>query len=186
MRRAVLVAMVVALLGVSGVAQATTITFSEFAAGTLISNQYAALGVTFGAGAIGHSLPIIANDGAMPNSPVLSPNPPFGGDFDIYFGGGASGVSFASGYWDTVRTAIVRVYDLSNNLLATLTNQATGAYTFDLSAYGTIGHIYFNSFGDPAGGDIDNLTFTVPEPTSLLLLGSGLVGLAAFARRKRQ
>jgi hypothetical protein len=29
--------------------------------------------------------PIIANDGAMPDSPVLSPNPPFAGDFQWMF-----------------------------------------------------------------------------------------------------
>ena len=34
--------------------------------------------------------------------------------------------------------------------------------------------------------DFDNFDFTpIPEPTSLLLLGSGLVGLAAFTRKRR-
>ncbi len=51
--------------------------------------------------------------------------------------------------------------------------------------YGIIGSLYFNSELDLAGADIDNLTFTsVPEPASLLLLGSGLFGLAGAIRRK--
>lgn len=44
-----------------------------------------------------------------------------------------------------------------------------------------------NSPWQPAAPtDFDNFDFTpIPEPTSLLLLGSGLVGLAAFARKRR-
>src|SRR3954453_21929853 len=52
-----------------------TLTFSEFPVGTVITTQYAAQGVLF-SGLTGNA-PIIANDGAMPDSPVLSPNPPF-------------------------------------------------------------------------------------------------------------
>jgi hypothetical protein len=49
------------------------LTFSEFPVGTVITNQYAADGITFSA--LTGNAPIIANDGAMPDSPVLSPNP---------------------------------------------------------------------------------------------------------------
>lgn len=177
--------LIAALLGVvvSSPAFAVVLTFSEFPVGTVITTQYAPDGVVF-SGLTGLD-PIIADDGAMPTEPVLSPNPPYAGDFQWTFPGGATGVSFISGFWDDLASAVVEVYDTANNLLDTLTNTATGVYTFDLSGYGTIGRVTFNSSADGAGADIDNLTFTpVPEPASLLLLGAGLAAFGLIRRRK--
>src|SRR3974390_1698677 len=89
-------------------ASATTLTFSEFAVGTVVTNQYAPQGVVF-SGLTGNA-PIIANDGAMPGFPVLIPTPPFAGDFQWTFTGGATGVQFDSGAWDNLGTAVVDVY----------------------------------------------------------------------------
>jgi len=163
---------------------AAFIEFDEYAVGTEISNQYAAQGVVFQAVPNG-KLPIISWDYAMTTEPVLSPNPPYAGDFYMIFTGlGATNVSFISGWWDGDGTGDVDVYDPSDNLLASLTNIGTGVYTFNLAAYGTIGKIYFNSISDPAGADIDNLSFnSVPEPATLLLLGLGLAGIASLRRK---
>lgn len=166
-------------------ASAVTLTFDEFPVGTLVSNQYAPQGVVFLPGANGN-FPIIAADVAMPTTPVLSPNPTFAGDFTIQFPGGATGVSFLSGFWDTANTGIIDVFDPSNVLLGTFTDTATGVQTFDFDGL-VIGKISFNSLADPAGADIDTLAFSpVPEPSTLLLLGWSLVGLGGAAWRRNR
>lgn len=157
-----------------------TITFSEFALGTVITNQYAGDGVTF-AGATPFTGPIIENDAAMPTSPVLSPNPPFAGTFAMMFAKGTNSVQFDSGYWDSLGTGIIKVYDQNGNLLTTATDGTLGVDTFAFT--GNIGKITFNSLGDPSGADIDNLIVNVPEPSSLLLVSAGFVGLGFLRKR---
>jgi hypothetical protein len=160
------------------------ITFSEFAVGTLEGADYLPLGILFTGGTVSSQLPIIAVDGAMPNSPVLSPNPVFKGDFNINFLNPVTFVKFDSGSWDTIGTGVVQAFDATHTQLGpTLHNAGTGVQTFTLSGLGPISYIYFNSFNDPAGADIDNLT-TVPLPPSALLLGTGLLGLVWLRKRK--
>lgn len=170
----------IALAGIAaaGAANATLITFSEFAVGTIITNQYAAWGVTFSAGP--GALPIIANDGAMPDSPVLSPNPPYAGAFEMNFVSGTMVVEFDSGYWDTQGSGVISVYDAADALIGTYTNAGTGVQHFSFANAGGIGRIVFISTADPAGADIDNLN--IPEPGTLVLLGAGFL-VAGIGRR---
>lgn len=172
------------LVSAPAVAGDAILTFSEFPVGTVITTQYAADGVVFSA--LTGNAPIIANDGAMPDSPVLSPNPPFAGDFQWVFPGGASGVQFDSGSWNNLGTGVIDVFNTSNVLVAALTNTTTGVDHFDLSSFGVIGRVTFDSTADPFGADIDNLQFQaqVPEPISLVLLGTGLAVLGLIRRRK--
>jgi hypothetical protein len=166
-------------------AAAAPITFSEFPINTVISNQYAPQGVTFAAGT--WNLPKISNDGAMPGSPILRPDggpSTFAGDFWMNFVSPVAWVSFQSGYWDGIGTAVIDVYSPGNVLLGSFTNTITGPENMLFSGLGSIGSVYFNSVADGAGGDIDNLDFKVPEPGTLALLGLGLLGL--IARRRRQ
>lgn len=177
------------LMTLAGTANAV-IDFTEFPVGTVISNQYAGQGVLFLAGTVTPRLPVISMDAAMPTQPVLRPDGPpdygtYQGDFWMQFPASMLNVTFDSGYWDGVGTAVVDVYDPAMGLLTSLSNTNTGVFTFGISGLGPIGYVYFNSIADPAGGDIDNLAFNaIPAPGALLLgaLGAGLVG---WMRRRR-
>lgn len=198
MKRSIMMcAIVIAVAGLASAAPTTLITFDEFPVGTIIDTDYVGLGVVFLSGDVTGRQPQIADDGFMPGSPVLRPTGEpdyylYQGDFYIQFPSPVVDVQFISGYWDGVGTGVIEVYDPYGNLLAGLSNTTIGVNTTDLSALGTIGKIYFNSIGDGAGADIDNLGFSVsdfnsipiPAPGSILLGGIGL-GLIGWLRRRR-
>ena len=183
-------AIIIGVAGLASAAPTTLITFDEFPVGTMISNQYAGLGVIFHPGNVTPRLPQISWNGAMPTQPVLRPTGEpdyyvFQGDFWIQFTTPVVEVQFDSGYWDGVGTAVIDVYDPYMNLLANLSNTTTGVNVTNLSGMGSIGYIYFNSIADGAGGDIDNLGFTqIPAPGAILL-GSIGVGFVSWLRRRK-
>ena len=175
------------LIGVAGFASAAPtylITFDEFPLDTVISNQYAPLGVVFTAAT--YNLPVISMNGAMPDAPVLRPDggpSMFQGDFWIHFTTTAVQVQFDSGFWDGIGTGVINVYDPYMLPLASLSNTVTGVNVTNIS--GRIGYIYFNSVADGAGADIDNLKFTqIPAPGAILLGGIG-ASLVGWLRRRR-
>ena len=74
-------------------------------------------------------------------------------------------------------------------------NTGDWSYDFTLTAPLTLGTIVLNSVmlafdgsGDDTGDLFNNTTFSVqviPEPSTILLLGTGMAGLAALGRRRR-
>lgn len=180
------VGLLAAVLGVTGTANAQSITFDEFPVGTAISNQYASQGVLFLPGDVTQRLPQISWDEVTPTKPVLRPVGEleyydYQGDFWMQFTTPMTSVEFLSGHWNTPKTAVIDVYDAGMNLLASLTNMGTGIEQINISGVGYIGNIYFNSIGDEYGANIDNLVFT-PEPTTMCLLGLG--GLALLRKHR--
>jgi hypothetical protein len=177
-----------AVWGVTGTANAQSITFDEFPVGTVISNQYASDGVLFLSGDLTQRLPQISGDEITPSQPVLRPTGEpdyydYQGDFWMQFTTPVTSVDFLSGYWNTPKTGVIEVYDSGMTLLASLTNMGTGIEQINISGVGYIEKIYFNSLGDPYGADIDNLGFIpIPEPATICLLGLG--GLALLKKRR--
>lgn len=136
----------------------------------------------------------ITNDGANPSSPVLSGTPIFSGPISVLFSKPVAAVGLEGGFFDAVHSTVIEAYGADGTILGSITNSILGLEFYglaDASGKNVIAGISFYITGaEPFGFAIDDVTFGsaavvkgVPEPGTILLLGSGLIGLAALRRR---
>jgi hypothetical protein len=152
-------------------------------------------GVTFGIGPSGNAnLLVIGGDGSYYPVSTLSAQPTDGvspADFSISLPSSVTALGFDFGALYVGSTATIT---LSDGTVQTVTVPAsTSLAFFGVTAPGGIDSLditlpgssttYGLAVADFSYGST-NTTPPVPEPSSLLLLGSGLVGLAGMVRRK--
>ncbi|MCU0775735.1 MAG: hypothetical protein MUC74_14925 [Ideonella sp.] len=140
----------------------------------------------------------IVNDGAAPNSPVLSGSPTFNGPIGILFDVDVAGVGLDGGFFNAIGGTAITAYARDGSLLGSVTNTGLGIEFLGLvtnDGQARIAGLLFSLVGaEPAGFAIDSLRFGVagqvvvpgvPTPGSLALAGLALAALGFAGRRRK-
>jgi hypothetical protein len=164
---------------------ASTLTFDEivFPQGTAINNQYQASGITFTPSLIydvlgAESLPGITGHYLGNFNPIVNP-------FSIFFTTQQTEAAFGIATFpaQTTLTALLNGTPVESfSISTTFDDPNTGFYGFSGITFNEISILVSNNLAL-----IDNIqtgNTTIPEPTTMLLLGSGLIGLVGYGRKK--
>jgi hypothetical protein len=110
-----------------------------------------------------------------------------GGSFD-FFGADFSTFAFSNG-WALISSKTITVEGFSGDgpaVYSATHNLSPNSFTTFNDNFLNIDRLVISNDGGNTNWIMDNLTYSpVPEPTSFILLGTGLSGLAFFSRRKR-
>lgn len=196
MRKLSILAVAAAAAMTAGTASAGFIDFESVPTGTYSSVTDSGVTFTFTAGS-GLFDVVSASPGAPISGQALisyfqNPGP---GEFKATMAGGFA--SFSIGCGDYAPSddddCHLNAYDSAGGLLDSATffqpsGHPGGGGTMTVSSSTPIAYVTFNETGSFAGAVYwDNVEFTaaIPEPQTYALMGMGLLGLAAYARRRQ-
>jgi hypothetical protein len=150
--------------------------------------------VTGNMGSVSFSTGALISGRLDANNPLMAPSVFAGGASSSFVitgngtGGVPSGVLFNGTFDGPVSWTVITLADGTHNY--TLSGSLTGTWYNGSTVFGATvqltintGKGFFDGSTSISSGDI-NINAVVPEPGSLTLLGTGLVGLAGLLRRK--